>query len=169
MEEYKNMLKSKYLNDKKKPENPEVFSKVNFMPRTYQKQDVKGLLGWIRSFESYGPEDPKIEYHKRPFSTIPNRLLTQIVLFMVLRVNLLSHSWRRIHGKMQNMRNRSCFTQEKMGYGRQSRQNRKENPARNWTFRLHKMQKNLPHHPKQKEDLRMQQTDGTSTPSIFSR
>ena len=55
-----------------------------------------------------------------------------------------------------------------MGYGRQSRQNRKENPIRNWTLRLHKMQKNLPHHPKQKEDLRQAETDSTSTPSLFS-
>ena len=54
-----------------------------------------------------------------------------------------------------------------MGYGRQSRQNRKENPIRNWTFRLHKMQKNLPHYPKQKEDLRLVETDSTPTPSLF--
>ncbi len=75
MEEYKEgALKSKYLNDKKKPENPEVFSKVNFMPRTYQKQDVKGLLRVDKKFRAYGPEDPKREYHKRPFSTIHNRL-----------------------------------------------------------------------------------------------
>ena len=51
------------------------------------------------------------------------------------------------------MRNRSCVTEEEMGYGRQSRQNRKKDPAGNRTFRLRKMQKNLPHHPKQKEDL----------------
>ncbi len=56
-----------------------------------------------------------------------------------------------------------------MGYGRQSRQNRKENPIRNWTLRLHKMQKNLPHHAKQKEDLRQVETDSTPTPSLFSR
>src|SRR3989304_5264624 len=67
------------------------------------------------------------------------------------------------------MWNRSCFTEEEMGYGRQSRQNRKENSARNWTFRLHKMQKNLPHHPKQKEDLRLVETDSTPTPSLFFR
>ncbi len=53
-----------------------------------------------------------------------------------------------------------------MGYGRQSRQNRKENSDRNWTFRLHKMQKNLPHHPKQKEDLRLFETVSTPTPSF---
>ena len=56
-----------------------------------------------------------------------------------------------------------------MGYGRQSRQNRKENPVGNWTFRLRKMQKNLPRYPKQKEDLRLLETDSTSTPSLFSR
>ena len=67
------------------------------------------------------------------------------------------------------MRNRSCFTEEKMGYGRQSRQNRKENPVGNWTFRLRKMQKNLPHYPKQKEDLRLLETDRTLSPSLFSR
>ena len=56
-----------------------------------------------------------------------------------------------------------------MGYGRQSRQNRKENPIRNWTFRLHKMQKNLPHNAKQKEDLKLLETDSKPKPSLFSR
>jgi hypothetical protein len=31
------------------------------------------------------------------------------------------------------------------------------------------MQKNFPHHPKQKEDLRLLETDSTPTPSLFSR
>jgi hypothetical protein len=31
------------------------------------------------------------------------------------------------------------------------------------------MQKNLPHHAKQKEDLRQVETDSTPTPSLFSR
>jgi len=35
----------------------------------------------------------------------------------------------------------AAFTEEEMGNGRQIRQNRKENPTRNWTFRLRKMQK----------------------------
>jgi len=56
-----------------------------------------------------------------------------------------------------------------MGYGRQSRQNRKENPIRNWTLRLRKMQKNLPHHAKQKEDLKLLENGSTSTSSLFSR
>ena len=38
-----------------------------------------------------------------------------------------------------------------MGNGRKSRQNRKKDPAGNRTLRLHKMQKNLPHHPKQRK------------------
>jgi hypothetical protein len=65
------------------------------------------------------------------------------------------------------MRNRSCFTEEEMGYGRQSRQNRKENPVGNWTFRLRKMQKNLPRHPKQKEDLRLLENGSTSALAFF--
>jgi hypothetical protein len=31
------------------------------------------------------------------------------------------------------------------------------------------MQKNLPRRPKQKEDLKLLETDSTSTPSLFSR
>ena len=53
-----------------------------------------------------------------------------------------------------------------MGYGRQSRQNRKENPVGNWTFRLRKMQKNLSHYFKQKEDLKLLETASKPTPSI---
>jgi hypothetical protein len=54
-----------------------------------------------------------------------------------------------------------------MGYGRQSRQNRKENPVGNWTFRLREMQKNLPHYSKQKEDLKLLETDSKPTLSLF--
>ena len=64
---------------------------------------------------------------------------------------------------------RKLLHREEMAYGRQSRQNRKENPLRNWTFRLCKMQKNLPQYPEQKEDLRLIETDNTSIPSLFSR
>ncbi len=54
-----------------------------------------------------------------------------------------------------------------MGYGRQSRQNRKENPVGNWTFRLRKMQKILPRYPEQKEDLRLLETDSVPTLICF--
>jgi len=34
--------------------------------RANQKRDVKGLLRVDRKFRTYGPEDQKREYHKRP-------------------------------------------------------------------------------------------------------
>jgi transposase len=34
--------------------------------RANQKRDVKGLLKVDRKFRTYGPEDQKNEYHKRP-------------------------------------------------------------------------------------------------------
>jgi hypothetical protein len=36
-------------------------------------------------------------------------------------------------------------------------------------FDCTKCKKNLPHYPKQKEDLRLLETDSTPTPSLFSR
>jgi hypothetical protein len=34
--------------------------------RSNQKRDVKGLLRVDKKFRTYGPEDQKEEYHKRP-------------------------------------------------------------------------------------------------------
>jgi hypothetical protein len=34
--------------------------------RANQKRDVEGLLRVDRKFRTYGPQDQKIEYHKRP-------------------------------------------------------------------------------------------------------
>ena len=55
-----------------------------------------------------------------------------------------------------------------MGNGRQSRQNRKKDPARNRTLRQHKMQKNLPRHPKQKENLNRCHPQNIKFSSFFS-
>ena len=51
--------------------------------RANQKRDVKGLLRVDRKFRTYGPEDQKREYHKRPhIEAVYSFLKTQYNLAM---------------------------------------------------------------------------------------
>ena len=51
--------------------------------RANQKRDVKGLLKVDRKFRTYGPEDQKREYHKRPhIEAVYSFLKTQYNLAM---------------------------------------------------------------------------------------